>query len=547
LLDVSKLDLSFRRNLIVATQRLSTNSGHYPACYKLDQVVQVGKDFVSGGAFGDIYKGKFDDHVEISKETILWGQLSHPNILPFYGLFRFDGRVYFVSPWMEHGDIRMYLMHNPGAPRFKLALDVANGLAYLHENEIIHGDLKGPNILIDDAGRAVLADFGLSSVSDCDIIAWMSQSAGASKGGSVIWQAPELFDIQNDKIVNNTTASDVYAWGCVCFEIFTGERPFGTLNPTQVLLRVISGARPQRPEASSPPWQEWGLNEDVWLLMDRCWSQDPLQRPSAHGIVDDLTTKSTKYAQQDSKKEASSAAAHFRCQMSKPVDLATFRALYDILSQVFEVEDEKGLSQTQKWRNQQKQLRQTALLAEEEQLPSNTSPNTTSTDAMIIILGQTGAGKSTFINHLAGREIMSVGHGLEAYTNTVSDYTIPDPTSRHGQVILVDTPGFDDDDTNDLQINKRIVQWLTERGQMSPMKLVKSTIGANLVVASTKWSLLRNETVGFERQSDLEKLCSCKVHRFSDTTESAWDIVNMGLDLSASTVGDIATTLETVL
>ncbi|KAG6811443.1 hypothetical protein H0H92_007360 [Tricholoma furcatifolium] len=119
---------------------------------------------------------------------------------------------------MKHGDINAYLKNNPATPRLPLAVDVASGLWYLHENDIIHGDLKGPNILIDDAGQARLADFGISGVSDSNIIAWTSQSSGGSQGGSVRWQAPELFDVQNDAGVKNSTSSDVYAWGCVAYE-----------------------------------------------------------------------------------------------------------------------------------------------------------------------------------------------------------------------------------------------------------------------------------------------------------------------------------------
>ncbi|KAG6905130.1 hypothetical protein DXG01_004669, partial [Tephrocybe rancida] len=129
--------------------------------------------------------------------------------------------------WMENGDINVYLKKNPVAPRQTLAVNVGNGLTYLHENGIIHGDLKGPNILVDDVGRACLADFGISSISDLQIVAWTTQSSGTVKGGSTRWQAPELFaigdsdmaDEEAEAAVKNTMASDVYALGCVFFEV----------------------------------------------------------------------------------------------------------------------------------------------------------------------------------------------------------------------------------------------------------------------------------------------------------------------------------------
>jgi serine/threonine protein kinase len=121
--------------------------------------------------------------------------------------------------------------------KHKKALDVAKGLQYLHQEDIIHGDLKGVkkilfiacssyqqenfqvNILIDPSGRACLADFGLSAVADPQIMHWSSCSSMGSKGGSVRWQAPELHDSVHGEIVHNSKESDVYAWSCVCYEV----------------------------------------------------------------------------------------------------------------------------------------------------------------------------------------------------------------------------------------------------------------------------------------------------------------------------------------
>ncbi|KAF8071537.1 armadillo-type protein [Lyophyllum atratum] len=312
ILDLPALDKGFKRRLIVATQRLSRASGLYPTCYILKDVQSEGDYPLAAGSFADIYKGTFkgravcmkviriyqtsqlDYFLKLcSKETILWEQLSHQNLLPLYGLYRSQSRLglCLVSPWMENGDINMYLKNNPSADRNLLALDIAHGLLYLHENEIIHGDLKGPNILVDQLGRACLADFGLSSVSDANILAWTSHSSAGSKGGSLRWQAPELFDLENDEIVQNTTASDVYAWSCVCYEIFTGNVPFShvKLDPT-VMLLIKTGVQPTRPLDSSPCWGMWGLTIDIWQLMQDCWHASPNNRPTVDLIIAGLAS-----------------------------------------------------------------------------------------------------------------------------------------------------------------------------------------------------------------------------------------------------------------
>ncbi|KAG6907960.1 hypothetical protein DXG01_006748 [Tephrocybe rancida] len=319
LLDSPDLNPHFRKGLSVATQRISARSGLYPACYELKDVVQQGQYPVNAGGFTDIYKGVFrgrvvclktirlyqNDQIHLvlkstSKEAILWRQLLHPNVLTFFGLYRFQNRISLVTPWMENGDITVYLKKNPTAPRQRLAVDVGKGLTYLHENGIIHGDLKGPNVLVDDAGRACLADFGISSISDSRIIAWTTQSLGHARGGSTRWQAPELFaigasDVDEEEVeaaVKNTKASDIYALGCIFFEIFTGDIPFASITrDNTVILRVSSDARPTRPPNSSLSWTEWGLTEDIWACIEDCWKGQPAERPLAAAIAQRLTPR----------------------------------------------------------------------------------------------------------------------------------------------------------------------------------------------------------------------------------------------------------------
>ncbi|KAG6906135.1 hypothetical protein DXG01_015758 [Tephrocybe rancida] len=351
LLDKPELDLRFRRWLIVATQNLSSRLELFPMCYKLDDVVQIGEYPEFSGGFADVYKGDYrKQDVAIKairlfqkdqtkhalrkfwKEAMLWGQLSHPNVLTIYGLFLFRNRVSIVSPWMKNGYITKYLEQNPDAPRALLAADVGSGLSYLHDAGIIHGDLKGVNILVDDAGRALLADFGLSSVSDADIVKWTSLSSSSSKGGTVRWQAPELFSATEDVESKNSKESDVYALGCVCYEIFTGQIPFARLpNDAAVILQLQLGATPKRPEATSPAWREWGLTEGIWLFMVGCWKRDTSKRPSAAAILGCLTSNLAEDTRQ-SPDTITIAPQEFRRRMRKSLEMMTVEELNKILN-----------------------------------------------------------------------------------------------------------------------------------------------------------------------------------------------------------------------
>ena len=204
--------------------------------------------------------------------------------------------------------------------------DIAEGIQYLHTENIIHGDLKGVklivlclyhrsegffqvNILVDPSGRACLADFGLSAVADSRIAHWTSHSSAGSTGGSVRWQAPELNDPASDTVVHNSKESDVYAFSCVCYEvcnsmylhisiwiltrtvqIFTACLPFYEFpRDCTVMLKVSNGHRPSRPMARSSAWSAWGLTEAMWELMEDCWSHSPHDRPDVAEIITWLT------------------------------------------------------------------------------------------------------------------------------------------------------------------------------------------------------------------------------------------------------------------
>ncbi|KAJ7812122.1 kinase-like domain-containing protein, partial [Mycena olivaceomarginata] len=194
-----------------------------------------------------------------------------------------------VSPWMENGTIIKYLNDYGRANVDKLV--IAQGLQYLHSRNIVHGDLRGANILINREWNACLADFGLTSLSDATAA---SNTTTAHRAGSIRWMAPELIDPDHFglKFVR-APATDVYAFGCVCLEVsffraffnsflsllaVHGQRPFATLSETATLLRVINGDRPGR------PWETM-LSNALWELVNECWAQWSAHRPATDTIV----------------------------------------------------------------------------------------------------------------------------------------------------------------------------------------------------------------------------------------------------------------------
>lgn len=154
----------------------------------------------------------------------------------------------------------------------------------LHSSDIIHMDIKPANILLEFSGADViakLADFGISKSLDPSST-FAGSTTGNSCGGSLMWMAPEL--IQRPPLPS--PASDVYAFGMVMYEMFTGCKPWeaelhaSNLSPVMIPAWVISGSRPSIPAH---------LPQPVASLIQRCWHALPTARPVVSDIIDAIS------------------------------------------------------------------------------------------------------------------------------------------------------------------------------------------------------------------------------------------------------------------
>ncbi|TCD61804.1 hypothetical protein EIP91_007890 [Steccherinum ochraceum] len=232
-----------------------------------------------------------------NREAILWMNLSHPNILQFWGVstdvFRHPA-ICMVLPWMPNGNIRQYrdqLYGHSGFDEVALAADalrwlheIAGGIAYLHQEGIVHGDLHGGNILIDTKGNVKLTDFGMALIAD----ATSYNYASVHGGGAMRWQAPELHAPEEFGLTSRrpTYACDVYSFAYVCVELWSGQPPFSEFSDFQVVSRVVRGVRPER----SSIVNEALIPSDLWSLITSCWEGEPFKRPSSKDIIPRLST-----------------------------------------------------------------------------------------------------------------------------------------------------------------------------------------------------------------------------------------------------------------
>jgi len=316
-LDFPGLDPQLCSPILNGIVQLSKLSGLYPECLVVRGVQKLGHTAVAGGSFGDIWQG----HVEgqeiaikvmrvfgssdvekalkaFSHEAVLWRQLRHPNLLPFYGVYHWDlarSRICLISPWMSNGNTLLYLEKYPDSDRVPLLFDVACGLDYLHslDPSVIHGDLKAVNILITPSKRACIMDFGLASL-DSDFRLLLTSSSSREPRGSLRWQAPELLQC-DDSIpqtqYGNTRETDMYSFGCVGYEMFMGRPPFHNLPVFNVISAVVSGKRPPRPPLEFDAARR--LDDGMWDLISRCWAAIPAQRPSASMVAKILSNRVT--------------------------------------------------------------------------------------------------------------------------------------------------------------------------------------------------------------------------------------------------------------
>ncbi|KAG6825107.1 hypothetical protein H0H92_004679 [Tricholoma furcatifolium] len=275
-----------RAILHVALVRLCRKSELYPRIFSLTDVnVMVDGIPHSHGRFGDVYQGEHNKiQPMFAREAVVWGQLSHPNILPFLGIYCFgqnNTRLSLVSPWMSKGSVAVFLNSRSEYNRTALVLGAASGMQYLHENGVVHGDLKCLNILVTQDEQACLADFGHSFVTDAAGVTGLS-SAPIS-GGTPGFRAPELVDPNIEGKVRRTEASDVFAFGMACYEMFAGEAPFRGVQSYAVDHKISQGQRPKEP--NEPIHLKRGLTTKMWDLIQSCWAGQPGKRPKAADIL----------------------------------------------------------------------------------------------------------------------------------------------------------------------------------------------------------------------------------------------------------------------
>ena len=218
------------------------------------------------------------------REIRLAASLQQANILPVIAAGDFDGLPFYTMPYVEGESLRARLAQGPVsiAVAIDVLRDVAKALAYAHERGVVHRDIKPDNILL--SGRsAVVADFGIAKA----IAAAQEKTAGATLTqlgtavGTPAYMAPE--QAAGDPSTDHR--ADIYAFGCMAYELLAGHPPFHGLSPHKLMAahmgevaRPVEELRPDCPATLA-------------RLVTRCLAKDPDRRPaSADELLQELDT-----------------------------------------------------------------------------------------------------------------------------------------------------------------------------------------------------------------------------------------------------------------
>ncbi|KAK4163591.1 hypothetical protein QBC43DRAFT_57393 [Cladorrhinum sp. PSN259] len=244
-------------------------------------------DCIGKGAFGSVYKAfnwgtgeavavkqiKLGDVPKselrmVEVEIDLLKNLHHDNIVKYIGFVKTADCLNIILEYCENGSLHSICKAYGKFPENLVGVymtQVLQGLQYLHDQGVIHRDIKGANILTTKDGTVKLADFGVST----------SNLAGPDKEAQVVgtpyWMAPEIIQLSGA-----TSASDIWSVGCTVIELLQGKPPYYNLAAMPALFAIVNDDHPPLPEGVSPAARDF--------LM-QCFQKDPNLRVSARKLL----------------------------------------------------------------------------------------------------------------------------------------------------------------------------------------------------------------------------------------------------------------------
>lgn len=299
--------------------------------------VELYGDVLGDGAFGTVFRGRYrgtavackvpknqtkllpEQLAAFEQEIVLFEKLRNPYIVNFVGGSLVPGKLCLCTELLERGTVfaLLHKAHLALVLKYKIALDAANALAFLHKSGVLYRDLKPNNMLVFSVSHnanvnAKLSDFG-TAITVQDPFKPTAQRDGSV--GTPAYMAPEAM---SDSPV--TAAMDVYSWAMFTYELLAEKAPFHSLKRVWDLpALVLDGLRPELDS-------EW--NNKVSALISDAWLHKAERRPPATELVERITAiyqKERKRYEKTRRDKKSAAASASPAQTGDLQDLLDVR------------------------------------------------------------------------------------------------------------------------------------------------------------------------------------------------------------------------------
>ena len=205
----------------------------------------------------------------------------HPNVCPVYEIAEVDGKTFISMAFIEGESLDKRIEQGPLkiAEALGIAQQIAKGLEAAHEKGVVHRDIKPGNAIIDEKGHVTVMDFGLALLTEGSKLTKLDTTLG-----TVAYMSPE--QAQGVKVDHRT---DIWALGCVLYEMVRGERPFQGVYDQALLYEICN----QEPEPLTAV--RTGVPMELELLVNKCLAKEADRRyQSTAELVVDLETLSGK-------------------------------------------------------------------------------------------------------------------------------------------------------------------------------------------------------------------------------------------------------------
>ncbi len=203
------------------------------------------------------------DKARFIQEAQSASALNHPNVCTIHDIQEYDSQLFIVMEYVEGQTLFEKKSNLTEKQAIDIGMQIADGLTAAHENGIVHRDIKPDNIMVRKDGRVIIMDFGLAKLKG-DVSRLTKEGSTVGTAG---YMSPE--QVQGQDVDHR---SDIFSFGVVLYELFTGEFPFKGVHETALIYEIVN-VDPV-PMSSVKPEIDAGLDGIVL----ECLQKEPAER-----------------------------------------------------------------------------------------------------------------------------------------------------------------------------------------------------------------------------------------------------------------------------